>query len=59
MHLDTAIFKKIVKEYREAGVKAITETMKETVRFGAFNDSYIEGCAKDRFEENLNTIQRS
>lgn len=57
MYLETAIFKKIINEHKEAEIKAIKETMRETVRFGAFSDSYIEGCAKDRLEANLKDIQ--
>jgi len=61
--MGTAVFRRITEEYeskgfakgfevaRSAAVKALKDTMqKETVRFGTFNDQYVEGCAADRLD---------
>lgn len=57
MTLGTSVFRRIMDDHKKAAINAVKETMKETVRFGNFNDSYIEGCAKDRFEDNLKAVQ--
>lgn len=55
MQIDTRIFRRIVLEKQEeikrAAIKAIADTMEETVRFGTFRRDYVEGCAEDRLSK--------
>ena len=57
MTIDTRIFRRILDEHRQAGVNATATTMKETVRFGALRETYIEGCAQDRYDSELQKLQ--
>lgn len=57
MTIDTKVFRRILDEYRQAGVNATLQTMKETVRFGGFNENYIKQCAQDRFDSELKKVQ--
>jgi len=59
VNIGTAVFHRIIEEHyqagfklaREAAVRALRDTMKqETIRFGCFDEKYVEGCAIDRFE---------
>lgn len=59
MTIGTTIFRRIMEEHRQAGVQAVADTMEETVRFGNFNRQYIEGCAEDRYDEKLKSIQNT
>ena len=59
--IGTAVFHRIVEEHyakgldvaREAGVRALTDTLAETSRFATFSKEYRAGCAKDRFDHYL------
>lgn len=57
MQMDTAVFRRILTEkeqrLKDAATAAIAETMRETVRFGAFSEDYVAGCARDRLEARL------
>lgn len=59
MILGTAVFQRILmehrqegfKEAREVGVRALTDTMIETVRFGTFSSETVKDCAEARFNQ--------
>lgn len=61
MTLGTAVFRRIVEEAKASGadsvrgpaVRAIADTMEETVRFGCFRKEYIEDRAAARLEAAL------
>lgn len=56
--LGTAVFYKIIEDQRRAGfsaarkvgIKALTDTLKETSRFSTFEEGYVKECAADRFD---------
>lgn len=56
--MGTAVFRRITEEYfvkgfdkaRDAGIRALTDTMEETVRFGTFDKQARERCATDRID---------
>lgn len=59
MQIGTQVFQVIVREQRQAGreearlagVKALAETMRrETIRFGTFDEKYVEECAAERLD---------
>jgi len=57
MTIDTRVFRRILEEHRQAGINSTLETMKETVRFGGFSETYIRQCAQDRFNDYLLRLQ--
>lgn len=59
MTIDTRIYRRIIEEHRQAGINATASTMKETTRFGSLREAYIERCAEDRYEEELERVQQS
>ena len=64
MKIKTSIFLNRIREreafaavkVRRAAVKAIADTMAETIRFGSFDRSYIEEIAEARLEQALITM---
>lgn len=56
--MGTAVFRRITEEYeakgfgiaRAAGIRALTDTLAETARFGLFDKATRERCATDRLE---------
>lgn len=54
MTIGTAVFVRIVSEHkdearqiREVAEKTLAKVLKQTPRFGCFDDDYINACAKD------------
>ncbi len=59
MTIDTRVFRRIMDEHRQAGLNSTFETMKETTRFGLFPEPYIQQCAEDRYDTELEKLQKA
>lgn len=61
IQMETTVFLRIQETARQAAVKALAATMRETPRFGTYDDAYLTTCAEARLRvyEQATTSGRS